>query len=170
MQGMSATGKSIGDIVEVYCTRCRLNLDASVSALIDGAVVKVTCRTCGNEVKYREPVDLVARKKQQLDRLLARRARQRAGHLAPKAAPAADAGLAPAAQLRKLWDDLTDKVDARRARVYDPTATYSVEQALLHKKFGMGIVHSVDGDGMLRVLFRDGFEELESGREPDLDD
>jgi len=62
--------------------------------------------------------------------------------------------------LRQLWDELTDKVDARRAKVWDPKREYAAEQAILHKRFGMGIVETVYDDGRLNVLFRNGFEVL----------
>lgn len=159
---MAMTGKRIGDILEVWCSRCRLNLDASVAALVSGEVVKVTCRTCGNEVKYQPPQDMRERKQKALERLMRAREKKRAGlPVSAMTGPSA---------LRKLWDELTDKVDARDARVYEAARTYEPEDALLHKQFGMGIVHEVQGDGLLRVLFRDGFRELPSGQEPPEDD
>lgn len=149
---MSLVGKQIGDIVDIYCTRCRLNLDGSVSALVSGEVVKVTCRTCHNEVKYRPSVDLQQRKQKALERLMRQRSKKFAG------LPASEIkGPNP---LRQIWDELTDKVDARSARVYDPTRTYELEEAILHKKHGMGIVHDVFADGTINVLFRNGFVEL----------
>ena len=38
---------ALGDVIEIRCRFCRLNLDANVSALgPDGGIVKVQCRTC----------------------------------------------------------------------------------------------------------------------------
>jgi hypothetical protein len=160
---MAANGKNIGDIVEVYCTRCRLNLDASVAAVDGDTILKVMCRTCGNEGKYRPPVDEKLKKKKAINRLM-----KRMGGPAAPAAPSApeNTGAAP---LRQLWDELTDRVDARYAPVYDETHNYEVEDAILHKKYGMGIIHDIHADGTLKVLFRDGFVELPSGGEATLD-
>lgn len=158
---MEPPKKRIGDIVEIWCSRCRLNLDASVAALVGGDVVKVTCRTCGNEVKYKPPEDMRARKQKALERLMRARQKKQEG-LKPSEMTGPSA-------LRKLWDELTDKVDVRRARVYDPKADYALEAALLHKQFGMGIVQSVDANGDMRVLFRDGFRDLPS-RQDDQDE
>jgi hypothetical protein len=152
---------TIGDIVDIYCTRCRLNLDGSIAALEDGVIKKVTCRTCWNEIPFRKPVDFQARNKKRLDNLLKRKEKQRKEATAPST-EAPDA-------LRALWDELTDKVDARYAKVYDRTKSYRVEDAILHKQLGMGIVHSVDQDGELNVLFRTGFHRIESEQEPELD-
>ena len=153
---------TIGDIIDIYCTRCRLNLDGSIAALKDNAIQKVTCRTCWNEVGYREPVDFKARDKKRLENLLKRKEKQRVEAATPS-------GDAPDA-LRALWDELTDKVDARYAKVYDPTREYAPEDAILHKQHGMGIVHSVDQDGEMNVLFRTGFHRVLSQQEPDADD
>jgi hypothetical protein len=43
----------IGDYVDDYCSRCKRTADHSVTALAGDAPVKVLCRTCSNEHKYR---------------------------------------------------------------------------------------------------------------------
>ena len=126
-----------------------------------GEILKVMCRTCGNEVKYRPPVDAGVKKRKVLERLMKKRQRKMEGIPEEK--------LSGPGPLRQLWDELTDKVDARYARVYESTKEYDVEDALLHKKHGMGIIHDIHGDGTLNVLFRTGFIELPSGEEPTLD-
>jgi len=150
---------TIGDIVETYCTRCRLNLDGSIAALKDSRIQKVTCRTCWNEIPFRAPVDFQARNQKRLDNLLKRKEKQKK----EAAAPSRDAPDA----LRALWDELTDKVDARYAKIYDATKTFAIEDAILHKKLGMGIVHNVDQDGELNVLFRTGFHRIPSQHDPE---
>ena len=157
---MSTKAHSIGDIVEAYCSRCRLNLDTSVAAVLDGHVQKIMCRTCGNECKYRPPVDMDARKQQQLKRLMRKHEKRREEQAKPTPVEPST-GESPRAVLRKLWDELTDAVDARYARVYDPAREYEPEEAILHKRLGMGIVQEVNDSGTMRVLFRTGFEELE---------
>ena len=72
----------------------------------------------------------------------------------------------PRAALRQLWDELTDKIDGRFARVHDPTREYEIEEAVLHKRLGMGIVHLINEDGSMRVLFRSGFHDLDQNAEP----
>lgn len=153
---------TLGDIIEVYCSKCRLNLDASVAAIIDGNVVKVMCRTCGNEVPNKAPVDPKLKKDKALERLMKMRAKKSEG---PKmAAPSPES---PAVAVRKLWDDLTASADPRRAKVYDLHRSYAVNDVLLHKQFGMGVVHARDQDGELNVLFRDGFERIASDQPVD---
>ncbi len=162
----------IGDVVEVYCTRCRLNLDANVAAMADGEIKKVTCRTCDNEVPYKPPADLQQKKEQLLERLM----RQRRGKLTPKAETRAELKakeLRPDLALRKLWDELTTNVDPRRARVYDKTRTLAEKDIVLHKQHGMGVVTALDAtepEFLATVLFREGFEKLATRQPPDEDE
>jgi len=44
----------LGDIVEDYCTRCKLSLDHSIVAMNGEEVLQVRCRTCNGEHKYRK--------------------------------------------------------------------------------------------------------------------
>lgn len=44
----------LGDPIEDYCSRCKLSLDHSVVAMSGEEVLKVVCRTCNNEHKYRK--------------------------------------------------------------------------------------------------------------------
>lgn len=43
----------LGDVIDDYCPRCRLLLNHDVASLFEGAVAKVTCRTCYNTHDYR---------------------------------------------------------------------------------------------------------------------
>jgi hypothetical protein len=43
----------LGDVVDDYCPRCRLLLNHDVAALMNGAIAKVTCRTCFTTHDYR---------------------------------------------------------------------------------------------------------------------
>ena len=43
----------LGDLIDDYCTRCRLLLNHAVAGMVDGRVVKVVCETCHNEHPYR---------------------------------------------------------------------------------------------------------------------
>jgi hypothetical protein len=50
---MSERPPRLGDVIDDYCPRCRLLLNHDVASLFDGAVAKVTCRTCYNTHDYR---------------------------------------------------------------------------------------------------------------------
>lgn len=44
----------LGDIIDDYCTRCRLLTNHSVVAMVGEEVKKVRCRTCNHEHEYRQ--------------------------------------------------------------------------------------------------------------------
>jgi hypothetical protein len=66
----------LGDIVEVHCEKCRLNLDASVAAVIEGEIKQVQCRTCSNFVAYKAPVPEAVKKERAFKRVLSMRDRK----------------------------------------------------------------------------------------------
>lgn len=43
----------LGDLIDDYCTRCRLLLNHHVASLVGAEVVKVVCQTCHTEHPYR---------------------------------------------------------------------------------------------------------------------
>ncbi len=43
----------LGDIIDDYCSRCKLLTNHSIVALVNGEPAKVHCRTCYNEHSYR---------------------------------------------------------------------------------------------------------------------
>ena len=106
-------------------------------------------------------MDMGMKKEKALERLMKMRQKRLTGPATPVAAPDA---------VRALWDELTAKADPRRAKVYDRHRKYREEEVLLHKEHGMGVVHQVDADGELQVLFRHGFERLRSQVPPDEDE
>lgn len=44
---------STGGDIDAYCTKCKLNLEHFVLAVVGGAVVKVKCKTCGSIHKFK---------------------------------------------------------------------------------------------------------------------
>jgi hypothetical protein len=43
----------LGDIIDDYCSKCKLITNHSVVSIVEGVAAKVQCRTCYNEHKYR---------------------------------------------------------------------------------------------------------------------
>jgi len=94
----------LGDIIDDYCPRCRLLLNHDVAALQDGAIAKVTCRTCHNPHDYRHaqvPAKRKTRKEQEkqslMDQVLA-------GMPPPPTPPAAPPP--PTRKRRDLWAEV----------------------------------------------------------------
>ena len=43
----------LGDIIDDYCSRCKVVMNHSVVALVEGAPARTECRTCYSAHKYR---------------------------------------------------------------------------------------------------------------------
>ena len=54
---MTTTKKApkTGGEIDAYCTKCRLDLTHRIIAMVEGAVKKVECKTCGSHHLYRRP-------------------------------------------------------------------------------------------------------------------
>lgn len=46
-------GERLGDIIDDYCSRCRLLTNHSIAAIVGEEVKKVVCRTCHHTHDYR---------------------------------------------------------------------------------------------------------------------
>ncbi|MEW5807535.1 MAG: hypothetical protein AB1756_09355 [Acidobacteriota bacterium] len=51
---MTEKQMDLGSVIDDYCTRCRLIMNHSVVAIVDGDVKKVRCLTCMTEHPYRK--------------------------------------------------------------------------------------------------------------------
>ena len=175
---MGANGKhDLGDIVEAYCPACRLNLDASVAALMsDGSIAKVQCRTCGNFHEFREPVSEEQRRERGVQRAMNMRRKRtyvpdatikRGGKVVvqmgnrPPQAPTSKVVAEPVvvnAAARSEWEKLTAGVSSTQASLYREQRKYREGDFLIHKKYGFGYVkevRDVDGGEWAVVVFRD---------------
>lgn len=160
---MSGAGKppALGDIVEIHCRYCRLNLNGSVAALNpDGSIAKVQCRTCRDFQDFRPPIPPEETRARQLKRVM-RIAQQRTGTAPKKGERGAPQRKeeSPEAVIRALWEEATRNAQAWKARPYDPHRSYQVEDLLAHKTHGLGVVRE-EGEGSILVLFREGLVRL----------
>lgn len=148
------TSPTVGTEIDAYCPKCRLNLDVVISAVHNGEIKQVQCRTCLNFVEYKPPADPQVKKDVLVKRLMKLQDGKRKGQ-------AAKIPAAPLPVARARWEELTDQVDSRSARPYDRLRRYEPGQLVLHKKHGIGHVESADEEAMqMVVLFREGLVTL----------
>jgi hypothetical protein len=165
---MSATPPRLGDDLEIYCQICRLNLYGTVSALQDGAIAKVQCRTCRHFQDFRPPVAEDAKRQRLLKkafRLAEKHVSGRGGTASSKkTAHAVD--LTPEGVTRTLWEEATRDASPMKMKPYDVHRTYRNDDMIAHKALGLGVVREVFDD-IIVVLFRNGIERIEHSRERD---
>ena len=100
---MTDRSPRLGDVIDDYCPRCRLMMNHDVASLFDGAVAKVTCRTCHNTHDYRH-AQLPARRKTKKDEKKNLIDQVLAGMGRPPEPPPVP--LVPAKKKRDLWADV----------------------------------------------------------------
>ena len=118
----------VGDAVEFYCKRCRLNLNGNVASMEHGKPKTVTCRTCRSTVVYaREKTQEEMRAKKMKEVMRIREKRR------PKYADMSErTDAASSTAVTKRWRAATAEVDARYAGRYDRLKAYDVEDILIH--------------------------------------
>ena len=100
---MSERPVRLGDVIDDYCPRCRLLLNHDVASLFDGAVAKVTCRTCFNTHDFRH-AQVPPKRKTKKDEKKSLMDQVLAGMPAPPAPPPPPA--TPIRKRRDLWAEV----------------------------------------------------------------
>ena len=119
-----------GGDIDSYCTKCRLNLEHIIVAMVGTAVVKVKCKTCGGIHGFKgTPVER------------------------PGASKKKSVASRPSAQNHASWE--TAITAARGAELaYDMAQSYRAGDVILHPAFGKGIVRKTSFK-KCSVLFKD---------------
>jgi hypothetical protein len=105
-----------GKNIDAYCTKCKLNLDHTITAMDGEVIARVRCKTCGSWHKYRSPSEPPT----------VRKPRVKAGAMEEAAAATVwEAGLAEA---------------KGKERIYEMSAKYRVGDVVSHHIFGKGVV------------------------------
>jgi hypothetical protein len=125
---------SVGEQIDSYCTKCRLNLGHIITAMAGGSILKVKCNTCGNEHRYRG-----------MDTIGKLRAAKSSGP-AKKRQTAEE-------KLQAAWE--TCIADAKGPEVpYDMSASYRCGDVIVHTLFGRGVVTKIHFR-KCEVIFKD---------------
>jgi len=138
---MSIPNVSAGDHIATKCSKCGMETNHTIIAVVDELPAKVQCNTCNSEHKYRKPA---AAKKATTPRKPATR-RTKADPLALE---------------RQQWQEIQSSFDASKAVAYSMDGSYKVNALIKHPKFGIGKVQELNGTRKMSVLFEDGLKVL----------
>lgn len=134
---------SAGHDIDTYCSRCKLDLAHVIIAVSAGTPVRVVCKTCNSEHAFRKP----------------KRKATGVTKRTPSARKASTA--APQGPLStEAYHQLLSGRDLSRSRRYTIKETFSVDDVVDHKKFGIGLVTKMLGDQKIEVTFREGAKIL----------
>lgn len=149
-----------GEVVS-YCTKCKMDLNHRIIALVEGVPVKVECESCGSHHKYRRPMeDRAADKRARATpstrgRVASSTPRSAAGRAAVEAANEADR--------EREWQGRIAGKMASDFSKYTPKGTFDTDDLLHHAKFGDGFVVRVIEGNKIEVMFQDGPRVLAMG-------
>jgi hypothetical protein len=121
---------STGGNIDSYCTKCRLNLEHVVVAMVGGAIVKVKCKTCGSIHRFR---DISAAR--------------------PGSSVKKSTASRTVVSVEALWETAIEMAKGPELP-YGTTNSYRAGDLISHSVFGKGVVQQVRFN-KCSVLFRD---------------
>ena len=130
------TEHTIGQELEAYCGKCKIDTLHLITAASDNKIDKVMCKVCTSYHKYKKPTGEETEPKS-------------AKKTEPKPAKK------PRTRAKKTAQLLKD-ADIDTAIEYKMGSIYEVNSAISHKKFGLGIVKSIIDEQKMEVLFNEG--------------
>lgn len=144
---------SPGEDVEAWCTRCRMNLNHRVIAVVGNEIHKVHCLTCGGDHRYYPPKHAKPEGKEK--RTI------RVGGL-DKTRKSVDRSAERAiSEWNTIMKDRQPDVIPRPYRIAD---SYRTGELIEHPTLGTGRVMDVLGSQRIQVIFREGRKVLVCNR------
>ena len=142
-----------GEDVEAWCTRCRMNLNHRVIAVVGSEIKRVHCLTCGGDHKYYPP-KYEGR---------ATRASKTAGDSssARKVLSPEKAKAKAASEWSTFMKDMPADSDPRTYSIYE---SFNASEYVEHPVFGLGKVLEVVGAEKIQVIFEEGRKVLVCNR------
>ena len=140
-----------GDDVEAWCTRCRMNLEHRVIAVVGSDIKRVHCLTCGGDHAYHPPKTNKPAEKSK------RYVKVSGGAKTSRSARAAENEWATF--MKEMPEDATP-------RPYRMIDSYNVAEYLEHPTFGTGRVLEILGQEKIHVVFKEGRKVLICNRKP----
>jgi hypothetical protein len=145
---MAADKYSPGGEVDAWCTKCRMDLNHVIIAVVGSDIKKVKCLTCGGEHKYHPP-----KSEKTVSKPTAKSKTTARGPAAGKPRTKKSA--------EGEWNTFMKELDEAEApRAYRINEIFSEGEFLEHKNFGVGKVLNILGSERMEVVFREGRKVL----------
>jgi len=137
-----------GDDVEAWCTRCRMNLEHRVIAVVGSSVERVHCLTCGGDHKYYPPKYAKGAEPQRTAIRISSKAKASKGAAKPEKASVRALG-----EWTTFMKDLESETSPR---AYRTSESYEAGEFIEHPTFGIGKVLDIVAAEKMQVVFREG--------------
>lgn len=156
---------SVGSIIESICGKCNDVMGHTIMAMVGGQIIKVECRVCKSQHKYRPP----ARTATGRATLTMKKGRDGAPVASRQAAAPATRPAAPKAPAKKLsaaiahqeaWQAAMRRHGGETPRPYVMAESFEVGECIIHPVFGTGEVVSFMPPDKVDVLFEESTKRL----------
>ena len=135
---------SVGEDIEAWCTKCKLELDHTITAMVDNLPKKVECNTCKGKHNYRAKPSERTRTK---TRTTVRKARKSITE-----------------KYNEVLSGLAEGALSNAIK-YSIKGNFEKDDIIDHSKFGIGLVLSIIKINKAEVLFKDGLKLLIQNQE-----
>lgn len=136
-----------GDDVEAWCTKCRMNLNHRIIAMLGSIIQRVQCLTCNGEHKYYPPKEQKVKAPKKSGRVSA----------ADKAKRASSAAKPSPDRARGEWTTfMKDMPEGENPRPYKTTEAFKIGAYIAHPVFGTGRVLDIVAAEKMEVIFEEG--------------
>lgn len=161
---MTTTTKKVpktGGEIDAYCTKCKLDLTHRIIAMVEGAVKKVECKTCGSHHLYRRPKSERDARAAKLEAKAEARAKGEPRTVAEKQRAAAKLER----EQTSAWEAAIAGQPANAFKPYKISLVLGQGELVHHSKFGDGVVSRVIDRGKVEILFQDGARTMAHNQE-----
>jgi hypothetical protein len=136
--------------IDAWCTKCRMDLNHRIVAMVGEKVKKVFCLTCKTEHVFHKPKNAPVGDK----RIVAKATSARGGRTT---AAEREAAAQKAERVRVAsWERAIAGQPANAFRSFRITESFSEGELVRHTKFGDGVVTRVVDRQKVEILFQDG--------------
>ncbi len=148
-----------GGEIDAYCTKCRLDLNHRIVAMVGDAVKQVECLTCRGTHTYRRPRSEIAAA---AAKRLSDKGATRASDRAPRSASAPRETIAARTEREQkhAWERSIAGQPSSAFRAYRIVEAFNPGDLVRHSKFGDGVIARVIDRGKVEVLFQEGPKTL----------
>ena len=157
---------AVGSIIESVCGKCNDVMGHTIMAMVGSEIVKVECRICKSQHKYRPPARTAAgkstltMKKGRDGEPVASRQSAMTKATRPVAPKSSPRRLSAATAALEAWQTMLRKHDGKTPRPYAMAESFAVGEFIGHPVFGPGEVTAVVPPDKMDILFEVGVKRL----------
>ena len=139
-----------GNEIDAHCSKCGKDTKHTVIEVHSGIVQVVRCMDCKDQHAYKKPVAYVPPKKKPA-RSTAKRGTRKKKEPVEVGPP-------------REWMDMVMGKEPEVVKPYTIKETFTLNEIVEHKNFGLGVVTELHPDGKITVAFRESRKKLVHGR------